>query len=233
MSEVSGNLNYVLAFPASQRLADNSDLLVSNLRAGSSEPQNKLGTAVANDFADEVLQAMISNSLDPNRMSKVNIAILNQLTKVIQKSVHLLINKVVAKLTNDQLKPLADYIAETRLEIETNEGPQTCIVCPLTDDDVSLFSSIEEVVEQGGKDSQVQQVGKFIDHMSAACIAHFFKKPTGLMELGMISRKIVDTTYVAVKKGTAAAVKSLVKNMNGDDVEFFLEDTREKIIQVA
>lgn len=233
MSGSNGNLNYVLAFPASDRLATNSDQLVKNLRAGTSEPQNKLGTLVANDFADEVLQAMISNSLDPNRMSKVNIAILNQLTKVIQKSVHLLINKVVAKLSNEQLLPLADYIAETRMEIQTEEGTQTCIVCPLQDEDVTLFSNIEDVVENGGKDTQVQQVGQFIHNMSSACIAHFFKTPTGLMELGLISRKIVDTTYAAVKKGTTAAVKSLVKNMNGDDVEFFLEDTRGKIVQVA
>ncbi|MDX1693440.1 MAG: hypothetical protein R3208_06730, partial [Ketobacteraceae bacterium] len=75
-------------------------------------------------------------------------------------------------------------------------------------------------------------VGRFIDAMSSASIAHFFKKPTGLMELGMLSRKIVDTSYVAVKKGTAAAVRSLVKNMNGDDVVFFLEDTRQKIVKL-
>lgn len=233
MSGENNNLNYVLAFPASDRLAENSDKLVTNLRAGVSEPQNKLGTAVANDFADEVLTAMIRNSLDPSRMSKVNIAILNQLTKVVQKSVHLLISKVIAKLDNDQLMPLADYIAETRLDLELADGKQTCIVCPLADEDVSLFMNIEDVVANGGKDSQVQQVGKFIDSMSAACIAHFFKKPTSLIELGLISRKIVDTTYVGVKKGTATAVKSLVKNMNGDDVEYFLEDTRVKIVQVA
>ncbi|MCG8673415.1 MAG: hypothetical protein MI867_28760 [Pseudomonadales bacterium] len=233
MSAASSNLNYVLAFPASDRLATNSDLLVNNLRSGASAPQNKLGIAVANDFADEVLKAMISNSLDPNRMSKVNIAILNQLTKMIQKSVHLLINKVVAKLSNDQLIPLADYIAETRLTLQTEDGEKTHIICPLDDSDVSLFKNIEDKVDQGAKETQVKQVGQFIDRMSAACIAHFFKKPTGLMELGVISRKIVDTSYVAVKKGTAAAVKSLVKNMNGNDVEFFLEDTRGKIVQVA
>lgn len=233
MSAVNSDLKYVLAFPASARLAENSDRLIENLRANTKEPQNKLGALVANDFADEVLAAMISNSLDPSRMSKVNITIMNQLVKLIQKSVHLLINKVVAKLNNEQLKPLADYIVETRLEMETESGPQTHIVCPLGDEYVSLFRTIEEKVAQGEQDNHVQDVGVFIDAMSKASIAHFFKKPTGLMELGIVSRKIVDTSYVAVKKGTAAAIRSLVKNMNGDDVVFFLEDTREKIVKVA
>ena len=104
MSVDSAGQQYVLAFPASQRLADNSDLLIENLKSGTSAPQNKLGTQVANDFADEVIKALISNSLDPSRMSKVNIAVLNQLVKVIQKSVHLLISKVIAKLpTNSSL----------------------------------------------------------------------------------------------------------------------------------
>lgn len=233
MSLGGNDLNYALAFPASQRLSENSDLLIKNLRSNTREPQSQLGVAVANDFADEVLKAMISNSLDPNRMSKMNIAILNQLVKVIQKSVHLLINKVVAKLSNEQLLPLADYIAETRMEMEVNGKTETFIVCPLGSEYVELFHEIEAAVEKGDQENQVQAVGRFIDAMSSASIAHFFKKPTGLMELGMLSRKIVDTTYVAVKKGTASAVKSLVKNMNGDDVIFFLEDTREKIVKVA
>ncbi|MCG8315113.1 MAG: hypothetical protein MI976_18040 [Pseudomonadales bacterium] len=233
MSVDSAGQQYVLAFPASQRLADNSDLLIENLKSGTSAPQNKLGTQVANDFADEVIKALISNSLDPSRMSKVNIAVRNQLVKVIQKSVHLLISKVIAKLSNEQLRPLADYMQETRMELENEEGKQLYIVCPLQDDQVNLFNSIEAAVEKGDKDSQVPKVGEFIDGMSSASIAHFFKKPTSLMELGLLSRKIVDTAYVAVKKGTAAAVRSLVKNMNGRDVEFFLEDTRIKIHKVA
>ena len=233
MADVNSHLKYVLAFPASERLARNSDLLIENLKSGTKESQSKLGAEVANDFADEVLKAMISNSLDPKRMSKVNITIMNQLVKLIQKSVHVLINKVVAKLNNEQLQPLADYIVETRLELDTEAGKQTHIICPLGDEYVELFNAIENAVEQGDKDKQVPEVGRFIDAMSSASIAHFFKKPTGLMELGLLSRKIVDTSYVAVKKGTAAAVKSLVKNMNGDDVVFFIEDTREKIVKVA
>lgn len=230
---MSADLNYVLAFPASKRLAENSDLLIENLRKHTAEPQSKLGALVANDFADEVLQAMISNSLDPKRMSKVNITIMNQLVKLIQKSVHVLINKVVAKLSNDQLQPLADYIVETRMEMDVDGMSQTYIICPLGDEYVQLFERIEAAVKDGQQEHQVQQVGAFIDAMSAASLSHFFKKPTGLMELGMLSRKIVDTSYVAVKKGTKTAVKSLVKNMNGDDVVFFLEDTREKLIQVS
>lgn len=233
MAEAHRHLNYVLAFPASARLARNSDLLINNLRSGTRESQSRLGAEVANDFADEVLKAMISNSLDPSRMSKVNIALMNQLVKLIQKSVHVLINKVVAKLDNQQLQPLADYIQETRLELDTTEGMKTHIVCPLSDEYVELFRRIENAVEQGDKDNQVPHVGQFIDAMSTASITHFFKKPTSLLDLGMLSRKIVDTSYVAVKKGTAAAVRSLVKNMNGNDVVFFLEDTRAKIVKVA
>ena len=88
MSVSSANNKYVLAFPASQRLSESSDLLINNLRSNTKEPQTKLGTQVANDFADEVIAALIGNSMDPSRMSKVNITILNQLTKLIQKAVH-------------------------------------------------------------------------------------------------------------------------------------------------
>lgn len=233
MTQVNSHLNYVLAFPASERLARNSDLLINNLNSGTREPQSKLGVQVANDFADEVLKAMISNSLDPDRMSKMSISVMNQLVKLIQKSVHVLINKVVAKLSNEQLQPLADYIVETRMELETEDGPQTHIICPLGSEYVDLFRNIETAVANGEKDQQVRHVGRFIDAMSSASISHFFKKPTSIMELGMLSRKIVDTSYVAVKKGTSAAVRSLVNNMNGDDVVFFLEDTRHKIVKVA
>lgn len=221
---------YLIAFPASNRLANNSQQLIEKLEAGAIEPQNELCVLVAHDFADEVLRALLLNSLENDRVSKMNKGILTQLAKVVSKSTHFMINKVLAKLSNAEMLPLAQYIDKTRITIESENELLTMIVCPLSEDDKLLFDDIKAASLSGNGVSEQAKVGRFIQAMSESAIDHFMREPTQLIKLGVISGKLVETTYHAVRKGTSSAVKKAAANMGEQDIANFVEDTLPKIM---
>ncbi len=221
---------FLLAFPADQRLSENSALLVARLESGDPAPQTELCLAVANDFAEQVLKAMLLDYLESDGISPLNRKVLLQLAKVVNKTTKFMINKVVAKLSNEEMLPLAQYIDKTRVELTREDNNVTMITCPLSEEDKALFDQIKQQSQKGAGAAERENVARFIQQMSDATLHHFMWEPTQLMKLGVVSRKLVETSYHGIRKGTSTAIKKVIVNMGEAEVANFVAETEPKII---
>lgn len=207
------------AFPASDRLRDTSLLLLENFEQGVSAPQNTLFVEVAQLFADEIVDVLLLNIVRSAESGHSGAKVLEGFAGLIKSTVHGLIRQVLGKMSNAELAPLSAVIRERRLTLahEGIERDYIAFVMP-----ADFHARFRAVLEQGLRgERNPAELGECMSTFSDMALTAFYDDCMKPLKLGFIGRKVVDMGGAAIHKGSQAATRRLVPEMQGQELKDF------------
>lgn len=207
------------AFAASDRLSQGSLTLLENFEKGVREPQSRLFVEVGQLFTDEIVDCLLLNIVRSADNNHSGAKVLEQFAGLIKTTVHALIKQVLGKMSNDELSPLAGYMRQRRLTVTRDGQEQDYIAIPLPADFFQRFRKVLEKGAQGEKDSA--ELLACMEIFSGTAHTKFYDESLGVIKLGFIGRKMADVGGAALRKGSLAATKKLIPEMEGEELKNF------------
>jgi hypothetical protein len=204
------------AFPASDSLRDGSNTLQDHFNRGVKESQSALFVKVAQQFSDEIVDALLLNIVRASDQHKASTKILESFAGLIKATVHALIKNVLSKMSNEELRPLAAVIRSRRLTL-TRGGVTTDYVC--FEMPADFHASLRECMAAGTRGEK--DTAKMTDLMLRfSDMSHqaFYEDSVAPLKLGFIGRNMVSMGGSAIKKGSHSSTKSLIPTLEGQEL---------------
>jgi hypothetical protein len=209
------------AFPASNLLRDESQVLMENFERGVTAPQSARFVQVAQLFTNEIVDALLLNIVRAASAGHSGAGVLESFASLIKSTVNGLTKQVLGKMSNDELRALAGYIKQRRLEVSAPDGERhyICFTMP-----AAFQQRFRDALEQGARgERNVKELQACMEQFSDMAHKAFYEESLGAIKLGFIGRKLVDVGGVAMQKGSLAAIRRLIPDLEGEDLKRFSE----------
>lgn len=200
----------LFAFPASPAL--HADFVaLSDAFSGArlpSAPQSALAVRLAQRYADEIIDALLVNLMKGADVESAAPKVLEAVVSVIKGTAHALIHQTLAKMPNAELRPVVDYIASRRTQLQVDGAYQDFISFVLSAQDYSLLQRVWSAVArgEGSREQMTQSMLRFAE----LAIQAFYDDSTATMKRGFIARNMFSVGHAAISKGSHAAITRLV-----------------------
>lgn len=218
------------AFPSSDALRDSSLTLLENFERGTKEPQNSLFIRVAQLFADEVVDMLLLNLVRGSETAHSSASVIESFAGLIKTTVHGLIKQLLTKMSNDELRPLADVIRNRRLTL-VQDGEEKDFICFVMEPD--FHARFRRVLEKGMKGEQdAKELLACMEAFSEQSLKAFYDDSIAPLKLGFIGRKLTDVGGAAMRKGAESANKRLIPSLKGQELIDFCTYFSSMLIEV-
>ncbi len=220
------------AFPAGDRLQQDSVQLLANFEQGLSAPQSDLFVRVANGFADVVIQTLLLNMVQNMEGGHLAARIMEKLAGVIKATVHVLIRQTLHKRSNEELRPLLGFVKSRRL-VQVEAGEERDYVCfPLPVDLAGRFAHIFHRLDQGHIEEERTALRDAMLSFSELAHYHFYEEPTQLLELGFIARKAASVGGSTIQSGSQSSIKQIFSQLKEPEIIDFVSYFRTMFVEI-
>lgn len=226
------------SIPLDARYVEVRTILKKSLRDPGAPRQSAQAKILGDVLVSSMMEALIHQLVESVEMKPLTKKIMKQLGAVVEKTSTVLVEKVIAKLKNEELLPILEYMTE--LEVEHEGVLYLC--CPLDEARAGrLIGALDEIDAGNGDAARVAFLEELL-YVEDVALLEFYKRPLDLVKLGMIARKIVDVGYVTLGKASHSAVKKMVSKMDQHELEslgdyarmlLMQEETQEEVLCVA
>lgn len=211
------------AFAASQALSDINHQFLTAMETGTSEPQAPVFIELLHLFMDEVLDSYFVGPMEMVRLNNMGRKVVTAGVNTIRKTSKLAITKVVKKMSNEELKPIAGYIDGIMIRPEPGSDDPTYVAVPITDD---LYQRLTDATNRGreaGPHSVTEDFSLALCELINESLNHYFEVPISMLKLGFVTEKVA---RVAMESGRAASqtvVKRVPNTMNEKELLTFFD----------
>ena len=209
-----------MVFRSSESLFKDARQFVDQHDGLSLGERRDLLVTIALQFTDESLQAQFLNYLDliavgPNVQKAVRGCV-----STIKKASEPLIKKLAAGLSEAELKVLAGYIDEV---IVREMGHVCDIGYQIPDQLVTDFQQVFDAIRAGQGSDNIEALQACFVEMTRSAYYAFFEKPLGLLQLGMVKRKLTDVGLKVCRSATLTLISSVFKGMPQKELEAIVD----------
>ncbi len=214
-------MTHYTAFAASESLRCLNESFVAELATSPSRSLAPDIVRLLELFSDECMDAYFLSPVEMIDLNPMGKKIVLGGVSAIKKTIKLALRKVLGKVPNSELVPLADYIDSMLLKPEEGGDLPTYIAVALPDE---LYQRIVDVVKRG-RDTEPHLVAK--EFSIALCelvdvaIESYFERPIEMMKLGYLSEKIARLANDTVSSGAKTVIKKVTKTMRNKELLAF------------
>jgi len=135
--------------------------------------------------------------------------------KGVERSIHLLVEKVVKSLNQHEIESLYDYLSTITLE-DCQKWFCAFLLQEELKDEVALL--IHSIKSQESIPDMRERLHKTVAVLTSTGVDYFFSRPLALLELGLIVRKSSELGIKAIEHGMLLVIKQLFKAAKGEDL---------------
>lgn len=192
-----------------------SDKVYQNLQDRKAPPQNRTAVKSAQILVRTMLKIMVDDLCDQVEMKPLAQKIVKQMGGIIQKAINVLLDKVISKLNNRDLAPLVNHLRGLELEHDGSVG-----LAVEMDDDLAavLFNAFKHIDAGDLTLARRDLIESMLGIMDLSLLV-FLREPMDLLNLGMISKKVVDICLVTIKKALPPALRKITSDMNVEELQ--------------
>lgn len=212
---------HYFAIPTSDRLHRQVEELMANLEGGSPVPQNALMQSVSIEFVDEIVDALILNLVTSLPVRPVVATLARQFAQLIKGTSHVAIKQVVVKLDNEDLRPLLGYIRARQFVTMVDGVARHFNAFPIPAALKIRFFTAFAAARHDHGEAERETLRQAMLEFSAKSLYHFYEEPVGLLQLGFVARKVVETGHSAIRKGAQAAINTIFPTLTADEMKYF------------
>ena len=214
-------MTYYTAFAASESLQHLNESFVAELALSPSRALAPDIVRLLELFSDECMNAYFLRPVEMIDLNPMGKKVVLGGVSAIKKTIKFALKKVLGKMPNNELVPLADYIDSMLLKPEEGSDLPTYIAVELPGE---LYQRITGVVQKG-RDTEPHLVAK--DFSIALCdlvdvaMESYFERPIAMMTLGYLSEKIARLANDTVSSGAKTVIKKVTKTMRNEELLAF------------
>ncbi|PIE41824.1 MAG: hypothetical protein CSA49_01545 [Gammaproteobacteria bacterium] len=219
------------AFAASSALSDIADQFLVAMDNRSPEPQAPLCINLLHLFMDEVLDSYFVVPMEMVSLNKMGRKVVNAGVNAIRTTSKLAITRVVKKMNNDELKPLADYIDSIIIRPAAGLEQPTYLAVPISS---GLHERLASTINQGrtaGPRASAEEFSQALCGLIDESINQYFEIPVSMLKLGYVMEKIA---RVAMESGRAAShtvVKKVHHTMDDQELLAFFDFAESIVVE--
>lgn len=188
-----------------------------NLHDPDAPPQNEKALQAAQIFIHSMLNVIIYDLCDQVEIKPFAEKVVRQLGKLMEKTTNILLDKVISKLSNEELVPLVEYLENLELDCDGNLYMSILLSDKVEDDLDRSFACIESKdVDKATKHFRNGIIG-----LAEASIHTFLIEMMGLLNLGFLTRKIVDLSAATLQKAIPPAIRKTAVDLSQTELESF------------
>lgn len=205
----------LVCLPLSKEYTDLGDKLIQEIQNPKARPLQEDIERAADLLVETVLEVLVIQMLETVEMKPLAKTVVTQLGHLIEKLAAILVNKVISKMNNQEVKPLVEYLNSMECEIDS----QRYLSFELDRNAVQLLVRGYQAVEAGKSDAARENlINALIETLDQGNIA-FYKKPMELLKLGFVARKIVDLGYISLDKAIRPTIHKIGEHMEMDELK--------------
>ncbi len=213
-SRVTSQLSvFFMAFKTSVRLRQNTEAFIANLAAGQVQPQSDLLMRVMEDFVDEAIQVYFVQPMEVAQLNPVGRKMVMVAVTTIRKTAQLVLGKVLKKLSNEELVPIAEYMDEVMFRDRCNPEAAGFIAFPLSNELRERFRQIAQRAHTGQPHQVVPDLVEAFSAITDEALKAFFEKPVALLKLGPVLKKMTVLGVDTTRSATNTLLKKLFNTM--------------------
>jgi hypothetical protein len=205
-----------VALPLSEEYIERSDRVIEKLSSSKASSQARETAKTTKLLIDDMFEILVDDLVEQVKMKKFAKKIVHQVSVVVHKAIHAMVDKVISKLSNRDLKPIVSHFKN--LEI-LHEEEQRLMGFQLNDELEEMVVACIEHLENDNVESAKQELVTLLENILDHSLELFLVEPMSLIKLGMISRKVVDFVTVTIEKTVPQAIGKIIEHMDKEELE--------------
>lgn len=215
-------VSYLFAFPASRALHEDFVALATvyaNPTLLPRQAQAPMVVQLTQRYSDEIVAALVLNLAQGGSSDASSSSLLETVANVIKSTVHALIRQVIGKLDNQELIPVAAYIASRRTQLERDGKVIDYISFRLAANDYQLLHSAWSNAANGIIDRPAVTAAML--RFAELSVKAFYEESAHAVKLGFIARNMFSVGQMAISKGSKTAINRLIPSLRERDLKDF------------
>ncbi len=211
------------AFAASEQLASINNQFLNNMNAGSSEPQAPVFIELLHRFMDEVLDSYFIRPMELISLNPMGRKVVHAGVSTIRKTSKVAISKVIKKLSNEELQPIADYIDSIMIRPEDGSNDPTYVAVPIS---LELHQMLVGAIETGrtqGPGTVTDEFAEALCKLIDESLGQYFEIPVSMINLGYISEKVARVAMESGRSASQTVVRKVAKTMDEQELLTFYD----------
>lgn len=221
---------YYLGFKASESLHQCADEVLENRANQSVKPYAPMMNELVKYFVPELLDSFLIQTADAVGLSPRASKIVHGAADTIGKASSVLVGKLLAKRSNDELEGMVSFVDETYLRAATCSNGANSVGCEI---DKDLYDQMKRLVAdvQAGKTQEVMpELHDVMIKTVDVVLDGFMLKAISLLKINFVLRKICDATIITCRGAGHMVVNKVFKSLDDDQMKRLADYFDELII---
>ncbi|MBV1883911.1 MAG: hypothetical protein KUG82_19890 [Pseudomonadales bacterium] len=206
-----------VGLPLENEYLELSNAVIAKLQKGNAPSQSKDTVKASQILIVGVLQLLVTDLTEQVSMKPFVKKVIIQVGAIAQKTIYVMVDKVISKLSNDDLIPFVGHYKK----MEIDHQGKKFIGFKLDNDLEALINSAFNNIHNNETQTAKEELTDALLQIIMISLELFLKVPMGLIKLGMISRKLVDLTAATLEKVVQPAIRKIVGNLDQEELESF------------
>lgn len=209
---------YYLAFKSSPDLVDNAEKLLSNRAQGGNQPYAPMMNELVKYFIPELLDSFLIKTADAVGLSHRASRIVHGAADTIGKASSVLVGKLLAKRSNEELEDLVQFVDDTYLRDETcSNGVNSC-GCEISQELYDQIKRLVSEVRAGNADAVRAEIHDVMIDTVDVVLEGFMVRAISLLKTNFVLRKVCDATIVTCRSAGHMVVNRVFKHLDDDQL---------------
>ena len=215
-----------VGFPLSDSMQGKSNRFLEAVAAGNPKSGEYFYDVIL-QLTEEVIDALLLQTVTIARISSVGQKIINVCASTSNKASSMLSAKIYK---GAKLKEMEKVAAFWQGMIKNTSGTHDGLWYLATPIDASLAQALDEILNEKGDNaafnpSDIEETARKYDQLITIIIDHFFMQPAQFVDIGMVTRKMLNLGVDGVKQAAHAVIHKVVKKLEPEPLGAYVDHT--------
>lgn len=203
----------------SDRLRDDVDTFINNMRDQVPADQNALLVAVMERFLDEAIEGLVIGMCDAVKLQGIGRKTVNVTVATVRGTFHMLSARVLRGMKNGDVRDLAEHMDDVRLLKPDGQGNlESWTVVPLEPHVLREILRLHALIKDQPPRQHMADIQAMLFQFMEAVVEYFYVRTLATLRLGLIARKLVEMGYKTVHSGAHGLIKRVVPQLTDQQV---------------
>ena len=223
---------YCMWFKASPGLRRDAERFLERIHSSSSESLKPLLQRILGQFIDECLGVFFSRPAEKVGLGPVGKTIVNSALNSIRRTIQLVARRLVNRLSNQEMAPLAEYIESILYRNSDEPEGDAYVGFAIQADLAKRLFQLQEAAQQQSSASLVPEVVSAFQAMTDEALNGLFEEPIAMLKLGPVLSKLIDVANETTRAIIHAMLRRTFNTMDdaqmNDTLAYFCDMIRER-----
>lgn len=204
---------HYLSFAATAALRHDAETFIANIHKGFPASQSLLLQRVLDAFVNQCVDTYFIAPADIAGLSPMGRKILVTAIATIRKTIQMVVGRIVRKLSNREMQPLAQFMDEILFRDRTDPVGRACIAFPLDEQLAQRFHQMQ-LASQGHQPQVLGEIVESFQFMADEAITYLFDEPIAMLRLGPVLGKMARMGIDTTRSVTATLIRRIFSTLD-------------------